>query len=289
MDIKKSLKDVLVLFVICCVFGTLLAAVNSITSAVIRDRENAPMDDSVLLEYLPNGKNFQEITLTDEYPEAVTKGWKADGGCVFQVEVKGYKDGLVIMVGIDADGKIVKVKHTKTNETFGAETDLDNDYTEKKDSLDTLTELPSSAESGAPLTTKAYYNALKAALQAAAIAGGEEVDTRTPEQIFQDNCNAALGTTDLVFTRWFATEEITSVDKVYVASDNSGYVFIIDESFVGVNAGGVTTPDASDENKAAASEAYTTITASTLEEITELPEGINKTIVKKAYITSSGI
>ena len=85
MDIKKSLKDVLVLFVICCVFGTLLAAVNSITSKVIRDRENAPVDDSVLLEYRPGGSNFQELTIDDKYPSAVKKGWKADGGCVFQV------------------------------------------------------------------------------------------------------------------------------------------------------------------------------------------------------------
>lgn len=287
MDIKKSLKDVLVLFVICCVFGTLLAAVNSITSKVIRDRENAPVDDSVLLEYLPGGSNFQELTITDEYPSTVKKGWKANGGSVFQVEVEGYRPGLVIMIGIDSEGKIVKVKHTASAETFGAEIQLDKDYTEKQDTIDSLTQLPSASASGAPLTTKAYYEALKAALQAAAIAGGEEVDTRTPEEIFQDNCNAALGTTDLTFTKWFATEIVTGVDKVYVSSDNSGYVFIIGENFVGVNASGVTTPDASESDKAAASAAYDIIVASTTTEVA-IPAGANTTLIKKIEVTASG-
>lgn len=289
MDIKKSLKDVLVLFVICCVFGTLLAAVNSITSKVIRDRENAPVDDSVLLEYLPGGSNFQELTIDDKYPSAVKKGWKADGGCVFQVEVSNWNNSgkIVIMVGIDSDGKIATVKHTSTNDTFGAEAGLDKDYTEKHDDINSLTQLPSAAASGAPKTTKAYYEALKAALQAAAIAGGEEVDTRTPEQILQDNCNAALGTTGLKFTKWFATEIVTGVDKVYVSSDNSSYVFIIGENFVGVNTSGVTTPDASDSDKAAASAAYDIIVASTTTEIA-IPAGANTTLIKKIEVTASG-
>ena len=106
MDIKKSLKDVLVLFVICCVFGTLLAVVNSMTAQVIRDRENTPVDDSVLREYLPEGSDFQEITLNEQYPFAVKRGWKCAAGCVFRVEVKGYKAGLVIMIGIDSEGKM---------------------------------------------------------------------------------------------------------------------------------------------------------------------------------------
>ena len=35
MDIKKSLKDVVVLVAICVVFATVLAAVNSITAPII--------------------------------------------------------------------------------------------------------------------------------------------------------------------------------------------------------------------------------------------------------------
>ena len=284
MDIKKSLKDVLVLFVICCVFGTLLAVVNSMTAQVIRDRENAPVDDSVLREYLPEGSDFQEITLNEQYPSAVKRGWKCAAGCVFRVEVKGYKAGLVIMIGIDSEGKIVKVKHESTNETFGAESELDKDYTEKADTLDTLTELPSASQSGAPMTTKAYYNALKAALEAAKIAGGG----KTTEQMFMDSCNEALGTTDLTFTRWFATEVIEGIDKIYEASDKSGYVFIIGESLIGVKENGITTPDVSEENTATVNAAYSVISSSTVTEITDIPDEIDNKIVKKAYVTASG-
>ena len=285
MDIKKSLKDVLVLFVICCVFGTLLAAVNSITAQVIRDRANAPVPDSVLQEYLPDGSNFQEITLNDKYSPYVKRGWKCDAGCVFRVEVKGFRDGLVIMIGIDSEGKIANVKHIETQETYGAESQLDKDYTAKGDTLDTLTELPAPAsQSGAPMTTKAYYNALKAAFEAAKIAAGGKTD----EQIFQENCNIALGTTNLIFTRWFATEVVEGVDKIYEASDKSGYVFVIGENMIGVNADGVTTPDASEENVASASAAYAVIAASTTTEITTLPTGIDKDNVKKVYVTESG-
>ena len=38
MDFKKSLKDVLVLVIICAVFATVLAAVNSVTAPIIADR-----------------------------------------------------------------------------------------------------------------------------------------------------------------------------------------------------------------------------------------------------------
>ena len=173
MDIKKSLKDVLVLFIICCVFGTLLAAVNSVTSKVIRDRENAPMDDSELLEYLPGGSNFQELTIDEKYPSVVTKGWKADGGFVFQMEVEGWAPGLVIRVGIDSDGKIVAVKDIKTSDTYGLEGELNKVYI--GDTLDTLKFI--NITSGATSkSSKGYYDAVNAALQAAAVAAGAKID-----------------------------------------------------------------------------------------------------------------
>ena len=284
MDIKKSLKDVLVLFVICSVFGTLLALVNFITAPIIRANDSAAAD-AALLEVLPDGKNFKEIEITDKYPTVVDKGWKADGGYVFQMTVEGWSSGLVIMVGVDTEGKVAGVKHLQTNETYGLESQLNQVYL--GDTLETL-EFINVTSGATSLSSSGYFKAVDAALKSAAVANGENVETKTPEEILQANCNTALGTTDLVFTRWFATEIITGVDKVYEAADGAGYVFIIGESFVGVNESGVTTPDASEENKATASEAYDTVTASALTEITELPNGINKNIVKKAYITLTG-
>ena len=46
MDFKKSLKDVLVLFIICSVFAALLAGVNSITAPIIASKGDAAADDA---------------------------------------------------------------------------------------------------------------------------------------------------------------------------------------------------------------------------------------------------
>ena len=87
---------------------------------------------------------------------------------------------------------------------------------------------------GATLTSKAYSEAIKAMLQAYVLASGGEVDTRTPEQILQDNCNAALGTSQVTYKRWFATEALVGIDKTYVPanSDNKQFVFVFPEQVI---------------------------------------------------------
>ena len=219
MDIKKSLKDVLVLFIICCVFGTLLAAVNSITSKVIRDRENVPVDDSELLEYLPGGSNFQELTIDEKYPSVVTKGWKADGGFVFQMEVEGYQPGLVIRVGVDSEGKVVVVKALKTNDTWGLEGDLNKVYI--GDTLDTIEFIDITTAATPSKSCKGYYNAVNAALQAAAIAAGAKIDP----VIVLDSKLAELAPGFVNPTDVTATSG-TDFVKVYKASNGAGFAYI---------------------------------------------------------------
>ena len=282
---KKNLLPSIVLGSICLVVAVLLSVVNSFTAPIIRERQEEAAN-AALLEVLPGGSDFKEIEITADYPSIVTKGWVANGGSVFQMEVTGYKSGLVIMCGVDADGKIAGVKHIASNETFGAEGQLNVDYTAAAPTLDSLTQLPSTSASGAPLTTKAYYDAIKAALQSAILASGGSVDTRTPEEIFQDDCNAALGTTDLTFTRWFATEQLEGIDKAYVTTDNNGFVFMIGETLIGVNETGVVTQNVSAEDSEKALAAYTLASTSTYTEIT-LPEGVGAE-VKKAYVTTTG-
>jgi hypothetical protein len=190
------------------------------------------------------------------------------------------------MCGVDAEGKIAGVKHIASNETFGAEGELNGAYTSKKDTIDSLEMiLSASASKGAPMTSQAYYDAIKAALQSALIAGGADIDTRTPEEILQDNCNAALGTTDLTFTKWFATEALVGVDKVY--ETDGGLVFIIGEVFVGVNSGGeIVTADVSEDNIATVNAAYTAITESTPQDVV-IPEGLEKKIAS-IKVTTGG-
>ncbi len=285
---KKNIMPSVVLGSICLIVALMLSLINSITAPMIEAAQNAAANEALLV-VLPDGKNFEEITLDEKYPSVITRGYRADGGFVFQANVTGKSSGLIILVGIDTEGKIVGTEVIADQETdtydvnvFPAVTGTEGAY--KGMELDTFAPY---LVSGATLTSAAYSEAVKAALQSFAIANGGSVDIRTPEQILQDNCNAALGTTGVTFTKWFATEILEGIDAVYVAADNSGRVFVIGESFIGVKADG-TYADASAVNTEVPLIANTIIENSTLTEITELPQGIDKKIVLKAYVTESG-
>ena len=234
---KKNIMPTVVLGSICLIVALMLSLINSITAPIIEQAQNAAANEALLV-VLPDGKNFKEITLDETYPASITKGYRADGGFVFQATVTGKSTGLVVLVGINAEGKIVGTKVIADQETddYDAKVFPNLEGTEGAYKGMNLDNFAPHLVSGATLTSRAYGDAIKAALQAAAIAGGASVDTRTPEQILQDNCNAALGTTGVEFTKWFATEIIEGIDAVYVAADNSGRVFVIGESFVGVKA-----------------------------------------------------
>ena len=113
---KSNFLPTIVLGCICLVVALLLSLVNSITGPIIEAAQNAAANEA-LLEVLPEGKNFEELTLDDKYPSSITKGYRADGGYVFQATVTGKSSGLIIMFGIDAEGKIVGTKVIAEQET----------------------------------------------------------------------------------------------------------------------------------------------------------------------------
>ena len=285
---KKHIMPTVVLGSICLIVALMLSLINSITAPIIENAQNEAANEALLV-VLPDGKKFEEITLDATYPAVITKGYKADGGFVFQANVTGKSSGLIVLIGIDSEGKIVGTKVIADQETdtydvnvFPAVEGTDGAY--KGMDLDNFAP---HLVTGATLTSKAYGEAVKAALQSFVLASGGSVDTRTPEQILQDNCNAALGTTGVKFTKWFATEVIEGIDAVYTAEDSSGRVFVIGETFVGVKADG-TLAGAADANAETVLAANTVIANSTMTEVTELPEGIDTKIVKKVYVTASG-
>ena len=282
---KSNLMPSIVLSAICLVAALLLSVINMFTSVrILKNQEEKA--NQAFTEVLPGATGKTDIALDSSYPASVTAAYKFDNGYVFQMEVTGYKSGLIIMCGVDNDGKVSGVKHIQTNETYGMEAELNGAYT--GDTLDTLELVLATGATKNSKTSGAYYEAIKAALQSYVIANGGSVDIRTPEQILQDNCNAALGTSGVVFTKWFATEELEGVDTIYVAADNNGYVFVVGEAFIGVNANGsIVTADVSEENTAAVTTAYTTVTSSTLTELTDLPDGITKRLIS-AHVTASG-
>lgn len=282
---KSNLMPSIVLSAICLVVALLLSVINMFTSEqIIKNQEEKA--NQTFAEVLPGATGKTSIELDSSYPPSVTSAYKFDNGYVFQMEVKGYKSGLIIMCGVDNEGKVSGVKHIQTNETFGMEAELNGAYT--GDTLDTLELVLATGATKNSNTSAAYYEAIKAALQSYVIVNGGSVDIRNPEKILQDNCNAALGTEGISFTKWFATEILEGVDAVYVANSNSEYVFVIGEAFIGVNAdGSIVTADVSEENTETVTAAYTTVTSSTLTKITELPEGITKRLIS-AHVTASG-
>ena len=285
----------LVLGCICLTVALLLSVINMFTAPVIADRENA-LANEALSEVLPGGSNFQNIT--EEHranlPESIIEAYSADGGFVFRASGAGRNGAIVLMVGVDADGKITGTKIISESESKGYKETIysrvegtNGEYTGQ--TLDTFSPV---LQSGSTLSSNGIADAIKAALQAYVIVKGGDVDLRTPEQILQDNCNAALGTTDVVFTRWFATEVLVGVDKAYEST--SGFVFLIGENYVGVNETGVTTADASEEDKDTALAAYAlaSTSASTLTEV-EAPAITDKTLknfvtIKKVQVTATG-
>ena len=284
----KNILPVLVLTCICLVSALLLSLVNAITSPIIEDARNKAANESLLV-VLPDGKNFEKIEIDERYPEVVQDGYRADGGFVFLMSVTGKSSGLMIMCGINSEGKIVGTKVMENQETpsyaqkvFPLVEGIEGAYKDMQ-----LSSFETQLVSGATLTSKAYGEAINAALQSFEIACGREVDVRTPEQILQDNCNAALETENVTFTKWFATEIIENIDAAYIASDNTGIVFAIGESFVGVKVDG-TVVNLGTENESLVKAADDIIKASTLAEISTLPEGINTNIVKKIYKTNTG-
>ena len=282
---KANIKPTLVLGSICIVVAIILSLVNMVTGPIIEKAQNAAANEALLV-VLPDGKNFETLTIDASYPEAITAGYRADGGYVFQATVTGKSSGLTIMCGIDSEGKIVGTKVIANQETpdYASKVFPSVEGTDGKYAGMTLDGFDPFLVGGATLTSSAYADAIKSMLQAFAIANGGSVDLRTPEQILQDNCNAALGTSEIKFTKWFATALTEGIDAVYEAQDNSGRVYVIGETFIGIKADGtVVSSDADADAKAKASAANTVISGITLTDV-EKPAGTSANVVsiKKA-------
>lgn len=178
---KEKIVPTIVLTVICLVSALLLGVINMVTKDVILKAE-IEAANKAMQEVLPSATSFHELDIQGKnLPKEVVKANKADnGGYVFQIEVAGYKPGIVIMCGVTADGKIASIKTIKTSETWGLESRLDGEYNDGDiNSINQKIEgvaidMTSKATS---LSSKAYKTALKAALDAFQILsteGGQE-------------------------------------------------------------------------------------------------------------------
>lgn len=281
--LKSKLMPTVVLTAICVTVALLLAVANIFTAPVIEKAQSDKANEALKVVY-PAGEDFTSVDIAGRgLPDAVIEAYSvSDGGYVFKMSVTGYKSGLVIMCGIDAEGKITGSKYLESAETNGAEDKIDGQYNGS-----TLDNLPIILVSGSTKTSDAYLSAIKAAMQAQVILQGGSVDLRTPEQILNDSCNAAIGSDGKIFTKWFATEVLDGVDAIYVTEGYSGAVALIGESYIGIGENG-TVLDASvgADTKEIAEGAFDVYSSATVEEITR-PDGVDKN-VEKIYRTGTG-
>ena len=299
----KHIKSILTLFVICAVVSVALATVNGITAPIILDRQNQAAAGA-LLEVMPEGGTFEKLDLSgySTLPATVKEAHKAsNGGYVLQIEWSGFNPGNVTMVGVSADGKVTGTKTITVKDSGGNGKDSATEIPNMDangyyvgadintiDGVDTV--------GGVTVSTKAYRAAVKDALAAATILGGGSYVS--PEEMFQNNLNAALGTENATFTKHFFVEVVEGVDAIYVAENNAGYVVIIGEEFIGVDVNGAVVGGVdsetnaitvSDENKATAEAAVATIKSTTDTDIDLTAfEGLSKRIVS-VKVTNAGV
>ena len=171
---KTKLMPSIVLGAICLVAALLLAACNLITAPEIERRQEAEAY-AALLEVLPEGQGFEKLELEGAGLDAtISMAYAAtkSGGYVFQIKTAGKNPGMIIMIGVDADGKISGTKCTENKETPSYAAPVfeatESGYYVGQDSQSFAPHLVG----GSTMTSQAYSDAVKAALDAAAILEG---------------------------------------------------------------------------------------------------------------------
>lgn len=165
---NKNIKSVIVLTIICIVVGAMLAVTNFVTKPII-DESNRKKSVESCFEVMEDAEDFEEIDLASfDLPSTITNVYKEKNGkgYVFRMKTSGYKSGLVIMCGINSEGKITGVKTLASGETAGIgkkteEPEYQNQYIGKDQSLKEV-----EAISGATITSTAYKKAIQDAFKA---------------------------------------------------------------------------------------------------------------------------
>ena len=282
---KKYIKSVISLTVICAAVATLLAVTNFVTAPII-EKNAASAANEALVIVMPEGTDFTPVDISAyQLPATVTEVYtEAGGGCVVKLTTAGYGTDMVIMCGVNAAGEITGATCLSSNETLGVEkTYGDTVAGFTSDTIESLATL-----SGATMTTQAYKNALNDALNTAIILGGGSVDIRSEEEILADNLKEALPAGEGAFTQWFVTEDLADVSAVYVADNGAGYVFVSGESFIAVDGEGNVLTDVADDVKATMSANAQAVAASEATEIDITAYADMPANIDKAYKTASG-
>lgn len=175
---KKLIVQMITLMVICGICAGLLAGVYNVTSKVIAENAQKRMQE-LCKEIFPNVESFEEIPFEEE---GMTLFKADDKGYVVSSTTNGYGGDLSVIVGIDKNGKILSTTVLSQKETAGIgskilQADFSAQFVGKDENslsqVDTIT--------GATISSSAYIDAVKKAVEAIAGVQSEEKGTQTNE------------------------------------------------------------------------------------------------------------
>ncbi len=287
INIKKSLKDVVVLVAICAVFALALAYVNSITAPII-EKGRLLRANEAYIAVMPGAEGFENVDLTtyNNLPASVVAAKKEVGGMGYAVEVNvtGYKPGMVVIVGVTNDGIVTGAKCTESSETNGVEKSYGDKFVGLgADGVDGVDIVAAST-----MTSNGYKKAVSDAITTVAIFGGANIDARPEEVKFAEKLDLALPAANGEFNKVLLVVTLDGIDAVYEAVNGEGYVCLIGSdstgTFIGVGKDGVAVGDVSAEHKALAEAAIETVKANTLEDV-DLSEYQNNEFIKNNIIS----
>ena len=216
---KKNILPTAVLGSILVVVALLLSVVNMITGPIIEAQRNAAANGA-LLEVMPEGEGFDELNLADlSLPAGVTNAYRetAGKGYVFRVTATGYKPGMAVMVGIDAEGKVTGSKCLETQDTFGKEPLIDNGYNGQS-----LSDFAPVMIGGATMTSNGYRDAVSLALQAFVLASGGKLDPAI-------ELEKMISTVAPGFINPAAVTASGNIKKALNAANGAGFAYIVAE------------------------------------------------------------
>lgn len=125
-------------------------------------------ETSPLNAVMPEAAEFTPVP-ADGLDGTVTEVYLTDtGGYVFRLDATGYYPHMVILCGVDSDGKVTGAVCTESSESLGRETTYGEQFTGV--TSDTVDDVP--VITGATKTTKGYKKAVAIALEAFDILGG---------------------------------------------------------------------------------------------------------------------
>lgn len=212
----NNIKPTIVLSCICMAVALILSGINMITGPII-EAQRAAAANGALLEVMPDGTNFEELDIsTLGLPVAITNAYKETSGkgYVFRVESTGYKSGMVIMVGVNAEGKITGSKCLETQDTFGKEPLIDNSYNGQS-----LADFAPNLIAGATMTSNGYRDAVSNALQSFTLASGGKLDPAIALE-------AKIAELAPGFVNPAAIDASGSFKKILKAANDAGFAYI---------------------------------------------------------------